>query len=101
VKYAPKLNYLYYTNTAKQLFMRVETDPDTFDPSGEPEFVGGGRMFDDFCIDQDSGFAYLTTHRQNTIDRLSLYPGQNTDAKCSVVGDPFTEEQAELDQRSS
>ena len=92
VKYAPKLNYLYYTNTAKQLFMRVKTDPHTFDPIGEPEFVGGGRMFDDFCIDQDGGFAYLTTHRQNTIDRLSLNPGQNTDGRCSVAGDPFTEE---------
>jgi hypothetical protein len=92
VKYAPKLNYLYYTATAKQVFMRVKTDPDTFDPIGEPEFVGGGRMFDDFCIDQDGGFAYLTTHRQNTIDRLSLEPGQNTDERCSLAGDPFTEE---------
>jgi hypothetical protein len=92
VKYAPKLNYLYYTNTAKQLFMREKTDPHTFDPIGQPEFVGGGRMFDDFCIDQGDGFAYLTTHRQNTIDHLSLNPGQNTDAQCSVVGDPFTEE---------
>ena len=38
------------------------------------------------------GFAYLTTHRQNTIDRLSLEPGQNTNGKYSVAGDPFTEE---------
>jgi hypothetical protein len=92
VKYAARLNCLYYTNTAKQLVMRVKTDPDTFDPIGEPEFVGGGRMFDDFCIDQDGGFAYLTTHRQNTIDRLSLEPGQNTNGRFSVAGDPFTEE---------
>ena len=34
-------------------------------------------MFDDFCIDQDSGVAHLTTHRQNTIDRFSLEPGEN------------------------
>ena len=92
VQYAPKLNYLYYTATAKQLFMRIKTDPHTFDPLGEPEFVGGGRMFDDFWIDQDARFAYLTTHRQNTIDRFSLEPGQNMDARCSVAGDPFTEE---------
>jgi hypothetical protein len=92
VKYSPKLNYLYYTATANQLFMRVKTDPNTFDPIGEPEFLGGGRMFDDFWIDQDLKFAYLTTHRQNTIDRFSLEPGQNTDARCSVAGDPFTEE---------
>jgi hypothetical protein len=92
VHFAPKLNYLYYTATAKQLFMRVKTDPHTFDPIGEPEFVGGGRMFDDFWIDQDAGFAYLTTHRQNTIDRFSLEPSQNTDARYSVAGDPFNEE---------
>jgi hypothetical protein len=92
VKYAPKLNYLYYTATAKKLFMRVKTDPNTFNPIGEPEFVGGGRMFDDFWIDQDAKFAYLTTHRQNTIDRFSLEPGQNTGMRCSVAGDPFTEE---------
>lgn len=92
VKYAPKLNYLYYTATAKQLFMRVKTDPSTFDPIGEPEFVGCGRMFDDFCIDQDGGLAYLTTHRQNTIDRLSLEPSQNTEGRRSVAGDSFTEE---------
>jgi hypothetical protein len=86
-----ELNYLYYTATAKQLFMRVKADPFTYDPIGEPELVGGGRMFDDFCIDQDDGFAYLTTHRQNTIDLLSLEPSRNTNATCSVVGDPFTD----------
>ena len=48
-------------------------------------------MFDDFCVDQDGGFAYLTTHRQNTIDRLSLEPSRNTNARCSVAGDPFTD----------
>jgi hypothetical protein len=72
--------------------MRVKTDPDTFDPIGEPQFVGGGRMFDDFCIDEDGGFAYLTTRRQNTIDRLSMEPGQNTDGGFSVAGDPFMQE---------
>jgi hypothetical protein len=92
VKYASKLSYLYYTATANKLFMRVKTSPDTFDPIGEPEFVGGGRMFDDFCIDEDRGCAYLTTHRQNTIDRLSLEPSQNKDVRCSVAGDPFTDE---------
>lgn len=91
VQYAPKLNYLYYTATAKQLFMRVKVDPFTYDPAGEPELVGRGRMFDDFCVDQDGGFAYLTTHRQNTIDRLSLEPSRNTNARCSVAGDPFTD----------
>ena len=90
VQYSPKRGYLYYTNTAKQLFLRVKVEPETYDPVGEPEVVGGGRMFDDFWIDQDAGFAYLTTHRQNTIDRLSLEPEQNSEKRISIAGDPFT-----------
>jgi hypothetical protein len=68
----------------------VSVEPHTFDPVGEPEVVGRGRMFDDFCIDQDAGFAYLTTHRQNTIDRLSLEPSKNEGTRISIAGDPFT-----------
>jgi hypothetical protein len=89
VQYSPKRGYLYYTNTAKQLLMRVKVEPATYGPVGEPEVVGGGRMFDDFCIDQDAGFAYLTTHRQNTIDRLSLEPAENSEERISIAGDPF------------
>jgi hypothetical protein len=29
-------------------------------------------MGDDFCIDEDREVLYLTTHRQNTIDRVSI-----------------------------
>jgi hypothetical protein len=92
VQYSPKRGYLYYTNTAKQLFLRVKVEPETCDPVEEPEVVGGGRMFDDFWIDQDAGFAYLTTHRQNTIDRLSLEPAQNGEKRISIAGAPFTPE---------
>jgi hypothetical protein len=92
VQYSPKRGYLYYTSTAKQLFMRVKVEPETYDPGGEPEVVGGGRMFDDFCIDEDAGFAYLTTHRQNTIDRLSLEPAENSEGRISIAGDPFAPE---------
>jgi hypothetical protein len=66
VQYAANANYLYYTNTARELFMRVRVDPDTNDAVDEPEFVAGGMMGDDFCLDEDAGFAYLATHRQNT-----------------------------------
>jgi hypothetical protein len=90
VQYIPKLGYLYYTATARQLFMRVKVDPNTCDPVGEPELVGEGRMFDDFCLDQDAGYAYLTTHRQNTIERLSLEPTKNNAKTISIAGDPFT-----------
>jgi hypothetical protein len=50
--------------------------------------VGGGRMFDGFCIDQDAGFAYLTTHRQNTIDRLSLEPAENSEEGLASLAIP-------------
>ncbi|HZC81184.1 MAG TPA: hypothetical protein VE222_05605, partial [Nitrospiraceae bacterium] len=93
VKYATKTNYLYYTSTTKELFIRVRIDPNTHDPAGEPEFVAGGRMADDFCIDENAGVAYLTTHRQNTIDRVSLEPSENSDfGRHSVAGKPFTEQ---------
>ena len=92
VRYAPRSNYLYYTSTAKKLFMRVLVNPDTHEPAGEPELVLAGRMGDDFCIDEDAEVAYLTTHRQNTIDRVSLDPAKNSGFTQSVAGDPFTEQ---------
>ncbi len=83
---------LYYTSTAKQLFMRVAVDPVTSDPAGEPEFVSAGRMADDFLIDDAAGVAYLTTHRQNTIDRVPLDPALNQDfARDSVASYPPSE----------
>jgi hypothetical protein len=91
VRYAAKLGYLYYTATAKKLFMRVKINPETLDALGEPEHVSVGRMADDFCIDESAGVAYLTTHRENTIDCVSLNPAQNS-YRFIVVGDPLNEE---------
>jgi alkylhydroperoxidase family enzyme/sugar lactone lactonase YvrE len=91
VRYAAKSHCLYYTATAKKLFMRVAVNPDTLEPAGEPELVMAGRMGDDFCIDEDANVAYLTTHRQNTIDRVSLEPAKNSGFTQSIAGDPFTE----------
>jgi hypothetical protein len=92
VQYAANTNYLYYTTTAQELFMRVPVDPDTNDPAGEPEFVAGGMMGDDFCLDEDAGVAYIATHRQNTIDRVSLEPSENSYERHSVAGKPFTQQ---------
>ena len=91
VRYAARTHHLYYTSTAKKLLMRVPVAPDTLDPAGAPELVVAGRMFDDFCIDEDAGALYITTHRQNTIDRVSMDPGENSGFTQSVAGDPFTE----------
>ncbi len=92
LKYAEKTNHLYYTSTMRRLFMRVRVDPHTYQPVGEPELVAGGRMADDFCIDENAGVAYLATHRQNTIDRVSLEPSRNGHVRHSVAGEPFTEQ---------
>ena len=90
IQYAARTHCLYYTSTAQLLFMRVRVDPETLEPADDPEFVAGGRMADDFCIDEDAAVAYLTTHRQNTIDRVPLEPSANRDfARHSVAGDPF------------
>ncbi len=91
VRFAAKSNYLFYTATAKKLLMRVEVDPRTLVPISEPELVVAGRMGDDFCLDEEAKVIYLTTHRQNTIDLVSMDPGLNSGFTQSVAGDPFTE----------
>ena len=92
VRYAAKTHYLYYTSTTLKLFMRVRVDPQTHEPAGEPEFVAGGTEADDFCLDEDAGVAYVTTHRENTIDRVPLEPGEFNAPRQSVAGNPFDEE---------
>ncbi len=90
VRYAARTNYLYYTATAKKLLMRVAVHPETLEPASPPELVVAGRMGDDFCLDEDAEVIYLTTHRQNTIDVVSMDPGLNSGFTQSVAGDPFT-----------
>ena len=91
VRYAMETNYAYYTATAKKLFMRVAVNPYTLEAEGEPELVVAGRMGDDFCIDASASVIYLATHRQNTIDVISMEPGLNSGFTQCVAGDPFTE----------
>ncbi|HTZ59069.1 MAG TPA: hypothetical protein VMB49_13260 [Acidobacteriaceae bacterium] len=71
--------------------MRVRVDPESLNPAGGPEHVSVGRMADDFCIDEVAGVAYLTTHRENTIDCVSLNPARNS-SRFIVAGDPLDEE---------
>ena len=91
LRYSPKTCCVYYTATVLKLFMRVRIDLETLAPIGVPEYVGGGTMMDDFCIDDEAAVAYIATHRENTIDRVSLEPGQN-DVRVSVAGVPFDPE---------
>ena len=91
VRYAAKTHHLYYTATAKKLFMRVAVDPESLEATGDPEIVVAGRMGDDFCIAEDANVIFLATPRQNTIDVVSMDPGFNSGFTQSVAGDPFTE----------
>jgi hypothetical protein len=91
VRFSQKTSYLYYTATVLKLFMRVRVDRDTLAPVGVPEYLGGGKMMDDFCLDENAGVAYVTTHRDNTIERMSLEPGRSDENEI-VAGSPFDEE---------
>lgn len=88
VRYSARTGHLYYTSTAQQVFMRVPVDPVTLDPAGGAEFVAAIDNADDFCVDEDAGFAYVTRHRANTLDRVPLRPRHGSEVR-HLVGDPF------------
>jgi len=90
VRYGAETGYLYYTSTAQQVFMRVPVDPSTLDPVGPAQFVAAIDNADDFCLDEAAGFAYVTRHRANTIDRVPLAPRHGSEVR-HIAGDPFDE----------
>jgi sugar lactone lactonase YvrE len=92
IHYAARTNVAYYTSTARKLFMRVAVDPATHMPMGEPDVVAAGIPADDFCLDENAGVAYLTTHPDNTIVSAPLEPGAGDATPSVVAGDPFTEQ---------
>lgn len=90
VRYSAQTGYLYYTSTAQKVFMRVPVDPATLDPAGGAEFVAAIDNADDFCVDEDAGFAYVARHRTNTLDRVPLTPRHGSEVR-HLAGDPFDE----------
>jgi hypothetical protein len=88
VRYGAKTGYVYYTSTAQKVFMRIPVDPKTLDPAGAPEFVAAIDNGDDFCIDEDAGFAYVTRHRGNSLDRVPLAPRHGSEVR-HLLGEPF------------
>jgi hypothetical protein len=88
VRHSARTGYLYYTSTAQQVFMRVPVDPTTLDPAGAPEFVAAISDADDFCVDDEAGFAYVTRHRANTVDRVPLKPRHGSEVR-HIIGDPL------------
>jgi hypothetical protein len=90
VRYGAQTGYLWYTSTAQKVFMRVAVAPTTLDPAGDAEFVAAIDNADDFCVDENAGFAYVTRHRANTIDRVPLEPRHGSEVR-HIAGDPFDE----------
>ncbi len=90
LRYGAQTGYLYYSSTAQKVFMRVPVDPSTLDPAGPAQFVAAIDNADDFCLDEDAGFAYVTRHRANTIDRVPLAPRHGSEVR-HIAGDPFDE----------
>jgi hypothetical protein len=77
---------LYLTTTAQTIFCRIQVDPETLDPAGDPKDVTKRWMWgDDLIIDEDAGLAYVATHRQNTIERITLESG----VRQNVAGEPL------------
>jgi hypothetical protein len=68
--------------------MRVPVHPATLDPAGNAQFVAAVDLADDFALDQDAGFAYVTRHRANTLDRVPLTPQHGSEVR-HIAGDPF------------
>jgi hypothetical protein len=89
IRYDAKTHAVYYTSTGQKLFMKERVDPVTHNPVGAPIQVAFGSMWDDFAIDDRAGVAYLTTHRQNTIERVPLDPRTGQLLKTTVAGTPL------------
>jgi hypothetical protein len=89
VRYDAKTHFLYYTSTGQKLFMQERVDPVTLNPVGAPQVVASGSMWDDFAIDDQANVAYLTTHRQNSIERVPLDPRTGQALKTTVAGMPL------------
>ena len=90
LRYASGTGYLYYTSTAQKDFMRVPVEPATLAPAGTAEFLAAIDNADDFCVDEHAGFAYVTRHRANTIDRVPLRPRHGSEVR-HIAGDPLVE----------
>lgn len=87
LRFSPTLERVFYTTTGQKLFMSVGVDPGTLAPAGEPQQLGSGGMYDDLCLDEARGVAFVTVHRENRLDLLPLMPGGP--APSPLIGQPF------------
>ncbi|CAL5873707.1 uncharacterized protein PFLUO_LOCUS7989 [Penicillium psychrofluorescens] len=86
LKFNSKDGHVYFTTTAQAIFGRIRVDSATLGPIGDPVDVTKRWMWgDDLIIDEEAGIAYVTTHRQNTIESITL----STGTTVNVAGDPL------------
>ena len=86
LKFNNKDKHVYFTTTAQAIFGRIHVDRETLEPVGDPVDVAERWMWgDDLILDEEAGIAYVTTHRQNTIESVHL----GTGATANVAGDPL------------
>lgn len=85
VKYHSRRHQLYFTTTSQTIFACINVNPDTLEPIGNPVEVTKRWMWaDDFIIDEIADVAYVTTHRQNSIEQIDLETG----AQRTSIGRP-------------
>jgi hypothetical protein len=91
LRYGPKTNFVYYTTSSQDLFMRVAVDPATHEPVREPELIADVPSVDDLCLDEDAGFAYIARHPDHIIERVPLERGSSGLGRAIMAGEPFND----------
>jgi len=89
LRVGPKTRFVYYSTSSQEVFMKVPYDPTTSAATGEAEFVANVPACDDLCLDENSGFAYVTEHPKHTIERVPLT--KDAPGREAVVGQPFND----------
>jgi hypothetical protein len=91
LRYGPKTNFVYYTTSSQDIFMRVAVDPASHEPAGEPEFIAHVASVDDLCLDENAGVAYLARHPDHIVEREPLEHDSSGLGRAIMAGDPFSE----------
>jgi len=91
LRYGPKTNFVYYTTSSQDLFMRVAVDRATHEPVGKPDFIADVPSVDDLCLDEDAGVAYIARHPDHIIERVPVERGSSGLGRASIAGQPFND----------
>lgn len=85
IQYNPADKHVYFTSTAQTIFDRVKVRDDTLEAASDPEEIAErGMKGHDLLVNSIANVCYVTTHRQNSIERFDLKDFSRT---C-MVGDP-------------